>query len=70
MLAPFFSLAFFAAEVSGAIAFPHEMELPLPSEVETGTNSPMTPAIRSTAPTAMINRRSVTISPFAVAFRR
>lgn len=61
MLAPFLSLAFFAAEVSGAIALPQEMELPLPSGVETGTNSPITPASSRTAPTAMINRRTVTI---------
>jgi hypothetical protein len=35
--------------------------LPLPSEIDTGTNSPITPASKSTAPTAMINRRAVTI---------
>src|ERR1700757_5070565 len=69
MLAPFLSLAFFAAEVSGAIALPQEMELPLPSEVETGTNSPITPASSRTAPTAMINRRSVTIRPFVRGLR-
>jgi len=61
MLAPFLSLAFFAAEESGAIALPQETELLLPSEIETGTNSPITPAINSTAPTAMTNRRAVTI---------
>ena len=61
MFAPFSSLAFFAAEVSGAIAFPHEMEWPLLSDTDTGTSSPMTPASKSTAPTAMINRRAVTV---------
>ena len=45
------------------------MELPLPSEVETGTNSPITPASSRTAPTAMINRRSVTIRPFVRGLR-
>jgi len=61
MFAQFLSLAFFAAEESGAIAFPQEMELPLPSDTDTGTSSPITPASKSTAPTAMINRRAVTI---------
>src|ERR1700719_4184391 len=69
MLAPFLSLALRAAEESGAIALPQEMELPLPSEVETGTNSPITPASNRTAPTAMIKRRTVTIRPFVRGFR-
>ena len=61
MSAPFFSLAVFAAEVSGAIAFPHATDVPLLSDTDTGTSSPMTPASKSTAPTAMISRRAVTI---------
>jgi hypothetical protein len=61
MFAPFLSLAFLAAEESGAIAFPHEMEVPLLSDTDTGTSSPMTPASKSKAPTAMINRRAVTV---------
>jgi hypothetical protein len=62
MFAPFLSLAFRAAEESGAIAFPQEMEVPLLSDTDTGTSSPMTPASKSKAPTTMINRRAVTVS--------
>jgi hypothetical protein len=40
MFAPFWSLAFFAAEVSGAIAFPHEMEWPLLSDTDTRYQQP------------------------------
>ena len=61
MLAPFLSLAFRALDKSMAIPFPHETELPLPSDMDTGTNNPMMPASKSTAPTAMTNRRTVTI---------
>jgi len=61
MFAPFFSFAFLAAERSEAIAFPHATEPPLPSETDTGIRSPITPASNSTTPTAMINRRVLTI---------
>jgi hypothetical protein len=36
------------------------------SETDTGTSSPMIPANNSTAPTPMINRRTVMVSPFVV----
>ncbi|EUA28036.1 hypothetical protein I552_10137 [Mycobacterium xenopi 3993] len=46
-----------------AIALPHPMDPPPSCETDTGTNSPMTPATRSTAPTNRINRRTVTLAP-------
>jgi hypothetical protein len=61
MLAPFLSLALLALDKSMAIPFPHDTELPLPSDTDTGTSNPMMPASKSTAPTAMINRRTVTV---------
>lgn len=64
MLAPFLSLAFLADDKSAAIPFPQETEPPSLFDTVTGTNSPITPATKSTALTAMINRRTVTIRPF------
>ncbi|OBF87161.1 hypothetical protein A5791_19650 [Mycobacterium sp. 852002-51163_SCH5372311] len=61
MLAPFLSLAFLAAERSEAIPLPHATEPPLPSDTDTGTRSPITPASNSKAPTAMITRRAVIV---------
>jgi hypothetical protein len=36
------------------------------SDTDTGASSPMTPANNSTAPTPMINRRTVMVWPFVV----
>ncbi len=66
MFATLLLFAFLAAERSVATAFPHPMEWPLPSEIDTGANRPITPANKSTAPTTRINRRAVMMSPFAV----
>jgi hypothetical protein len=54
-------LALRALDKSRAIPFPHETDVPLLSDTDTGTSNPMTPASKSTAPTAMINRRTVTV---------
>src|SRR5947209_11168107 len=67
MFATLLSLAFRAADRSVATAFPQPMLWPLPSETETGANSPIRPATKSAAPTAMIKRRTVTIPPSHVA---
>ena len=61
MFAPFWLFALFAAERSVAIPFPQATEPPLLSDTDIGASSPITPASNSTAPTAMINRRVVTI---------
>jgi hypothetical protein len=66
MLATLLLFALLAADRSVATALPQPIEWPLPSEMDTGANSPITPASKSTAPTPRINRRTVTISPFFV----
>ncbi|BBC66492.1 hypothetical protein MMRN_33880 [Mycobacterium marinum] len=65
MLAPLLSLAFPAADGSAASPLPQDTEPPSPLDAVTGTNSPIAPATKSTAATAMINRRTVTVRPWA-----
>lgn len=64
ILAPLRSLAARAAERSVANPFPQDTVPPLLLDTWTGTSKPMTPATKSTALTAMINRRTVTFRPF------
>lgn len=66
MFATLVLLALLAADRSVATALPQPMEWPLPSEIETGAKRPITPAIKSTAPTPMINHRTLTMPPFVV----
>src|ERR1700761_1252728 len=65
MLATDLLLASRAPDRSEIAAFPHPRLPPLPSETETGTNKPMRPTMRITAPITSANRRDVTPRSFA-----
>jgi hypothetical protein len=59
MLATELLLALRALDRSEIAAFPHPRLPPLLSETETGTNNPMIPTTRATAPSTRTNRRTV-----------
>src|SRR5882757_9057471 len=66
----FLSFAAWALEVSAATAFPQPMLAPSLLEMETGANSPITPATSSTAPTNRTTRRTVTFELLRHLIRR